>query len=266
MADDHEVAADRAEHVARLARPGHRDRLLGRDGDRTLSGVPGGGGHLEHVLRRRSVPARARRGPPGPRPGRSSGSRRPGSRGRPRRCWPRSGRRAPSRGRSGSTSTSCAPVCSIAARIIPVDGRLPGPPCTTTAPASSNRLASPGPAATATIARPVRARGAWPATWSAKWVTRIRCGRPALMPASIAAPTSSTWTWTFQSPSPPTTTSESPSPPSVVRSGAHGLVRGVEQVHHLVRRSAGHEVAARRFTSGCGMRCGPTRPSAASGR
>ena len=50
LADDHEVAADRAEDVAGLARAGHGDRLLGRDGDRTLAGVPGGGGHLQHVL------------------------------------------------------------------------------------------------------------------------------------------------------------------------------------------------------------------------
>src|SRR5690606_2560048 len=48
--------------------------------------------------------------------------------------------------------------------------------------------------------------------------TRIRWGRPASMPASMAAPASSTWTCTFHSPSPPTTTSESPRPSSLPRS------------------------------------------------
>ena len=41
----------------------------------------------------------------------------------------------------------------MASSSIPVEGRLPGPPRTTTAPASSNSAASPGPAATATIGR-----------------------------------------------------------------------------------------------------------------
>ena len=49
-------------------------------------------------------------------------------------------------------------------------------------------------------------------------MTRIRCGRPASIPASSAAPTSSTCTCTFQVGSPPTTTSESPSAASVSRS------------------------------------------------
>ena len=103
----------------------------------------------------------------------------------------------------------------MASRIIPVEGRLPGPPTTTVAPASSNSFSRPGPAATATTWRPFlvgvrRPRAA--STCSAKCVTRIRCGRPAAIPASTAAPTSSVWTWTFQSPSPPTTTSESPRP------------------------------------------------------
>ena len=40
---------------------------------------------------------------------------------------------------------------------MPVDGRLPGPPTTTLAPASAKSFARPGPAATATTWRPVRA-------------------------------------------------------------------------------------------------------------
>ena len=86
--------------------------------------------------------------------------------------------------------------------------------------------------------------GSRAAICSAKWVTRTRCGRPASMPASIAAPTSSTWTWTFHSPSPPTTTRESPSPARVLRSCAIGLVGRVEEVHHLVRRPVVHQVGA----------------------
>ena len=47
-------------------------------------------------------------------------------------------------------------------------------------------------------------RGSWSRssrrTCSAKWVTRTRYGRPASMPASSAAPTSSTCTWTFHKP------------------------------------------------------------------
>ena len=49
-------------------------------------------------------------------------------------------------------------------------------------------------------------------TCSARSVTRMRCGRPASTPASMAAPMSSVWMWQFQSPSPPTTTMESPMP------------------------------------------------------
>ena len=49
-------------------------------------------------------------------------------------------------------------------------------------------------------------------TCSARSVTRIRCGRPASTPASMAAPMSSVWMWQFHSPSPPTTTMESPIP------------------------------------------------------
>ena len=80
----------------------------------------------------------------------------------------------------------------------------------TCAPASANRSARPSPATTAITARP--GTGSWWCAWSAKCVTRIRCGRPMSMPCSIAAPTSSVWTCTFHSPSPPTTTTESPRP------------------------------------------------------
>ena len=80
---------------------------------------------------------------------------------------------------------------------------------------------------------------------SAKWVTSIRRGAPARMPASTAAPTSSTCTWTFHSPSPPTTTSESPSGPSSCAQRRDGVVVGVEQVHHLVRRPALGQVTGR---------------------
>ena len=49
-------------------------------------------------------------------------------------------------------------------------------------------------------------------TCSSRSVTRMRCGRPASTPASMAAPTSSVWMWQFHRPSPPTTTMESPMP------------------------------------------------------
>ena len=75
----------------------------------------------------------------------------------------------------------------------------------------------PGPAAQATTASGTAA-SRLPA-WLAKWVIRIRSGRPAAMPASTAAPGSSTCTWTFHRSGPPTTSSESPSPSSVAVSG-----------------------------------------------
>ncbi len=128
----------------------------------------------------------------------------------PARCAPPPPRQ-PTESRSfGSTMTSAAPVAVTASRSSPVGGSPPGPPATTVAPASTNRLPRPAPAATATTARPVRRAARRGATCSAKWVTLTRYGRPASMPASIAAPTSSTCTWTFHSPSPPTTTRESP--------------------------------------------------------
>ena len=66
------------------------------------------------------------------------------------------------------------------------------------------------------------------------------------MPASIAAPTSSTCTWTFHRPSLPTTTRESPSPASVFLQHGDPVVLGVEEVHHLVRRTALDEVGGMR--------------------
>ena len=63
-------------------------------------------------------------------------------------------------------------------------------------------------------ARAARARGRRGGPGPAG-VTEMRCGRPASMPASIAAPMSATWTWTFHSRpvgvSTPTTTRLSPS-------------------------------------------------------
>ena len=74
----------------------------------------------------------------------------------------------------------------------------------------------PGPAEQATT--PTVATGSRPATWVSKRVIRIRSGRPAAMPASTAAPGSSTWTWTFQRSGPPTTRRESPRGSRVARS------------------------------------------------
>ena len=71
-----------------------------------------------------------------------------------------------------------------------------------------------------------------------RWVTRMRCGRPAAIPASIAAPTSSTCTCTFHVGSPPTTTSESPSGRERLAQRRDLVRGGVEQEHHLVRRPA----------------------------
>ncbi len=90
----------------------------------------------------------------------------------------------------------------------------------TSPPPSPNSSTRPGPAATITSLRPRRSARFSRARsiCSAKWVTWIRRGAPARMPASTAAPTSSTCTWTFQRPSPPTTTRESPSGASSCRS------------------------------------------------
>jgi large subunit ribosomal protein L28 len=49
VTDHGEVALDHAEDVAGLAGTGHRDRLPRGNGDRAVARVPGGGGHLEDV-------------------------------------------------------------------------------------------------------------------------------------------------------------------------------------------------------------------------
>ena len=100
----------------------------------------------------------------------------------------------------------------------------------------------------------LRVRGpAGGVSWSRKWVTMIRCGRPASMPASMAAPTSSTCTCTFHRSPAPTTRSESPSPSSrSVRTSTASSVAVGEQVHHLVCRSARFEVVPRAARRGTG--------------
>ena len=125
----------------------------------------------------------------------------------------------------GRRTTSGAPVRRTASSSSPLDGRRPGGADTTSAPASSSSAVIPGPADTATTACPLRLPARLERTlgagrWSPKWVTAIRCGRPARTPASIAAPTSSTCTCTFHSPSPPTTSSESPSVGELARRAA----------------------------------------------
>ena len=155
VADDHEVAGDDAEHVAGLARPGHRHRLPGRDGDRALAGVPGGRGHLEDVLVEGAAGLVHReRGQSLTCAWVGITATRTRRRGRPRRCWRRSGRRAPSRGRWAARRPRRRRTPVIASSSWPVEGRWPGPPRTTIAPASSNSAARPGPAATATTRRP----------------------------------------------------------------------------------------------------------------
>ena len=79
---------------------------------------------------------------------------------RSRRCGRRSAATRTESASLGSTTTSAAPQAVIASSSWPVDGRRPGPPVTTTAPASANSAARPGPAATATIRRPVALGGA----------------------------------------------------------------------------------------------------------
>ena len=88
-----------------------------------------------------------------------------------------------------------------------------GPQATTRTPSPAKSSASPSLGTTATTAR-VPGTGAEGST-GASGVTEIRWGRPASMPASMAAPTSATCTWTFHSRpvgvSTPTTTRLSPS-------------------------------------------------------
>ena len=203
-----------AEHVAGLARAGHRDRLPGRDGDRAVAGVAGGRGHLEHVgveaagrlvdgERGEALDLRLGRdhrhpdvvvllGGPG---GDLRGPHGVVVVGQDHDLGGAGARRSPrgaSRSRAGGRGRPRSRSRRRRRRAGPGRGRR--------RPRRSGGRCAPA----------VRLRrGA--ATCSAKWVTRTRCGRPAAMPASIAAPTSSTWTWTFHSPSPPTTTSESPS-------------------------------------------------------
>ena len=80
----------------------------------------------------------------------------------PRRCGRRSRRPGPSRGRWAARRPRRRRSRSIASSSMPVQGRRPGPPGTTTAPASLEQLRSPSPAATATIRRPARGRRAAP--------------------------------------------------------------------------------------------------------
>ena len=84
------------------------------------------------------------------------------------------------------------------------------------------------------------------------------------MPASIAAPTSSTWTWTFHRPRP---ADHDEAVPEGVEHGCAGprrVVLGVEEVHHLVGRAVLGEVVARGWGAAPG--CGGPVSATGSGR
>ena len=191
--------------------------------DLAVPGGAGGGGHRDHVVV--EAPRRVVHGQRGEhlhgRPGRDDrdpharlaracvggglgdGDARPGRRAarRPRRPCERSIARSTSRVAGSAPGRRCAPRARRTSRRAPAS------------PARRRRRRRPARRASGLRARrPGRA----------KCVTAIRCGRPATIPASMAAPTSSTWTCTFHSPSPPTTSSESPSVPRVSRSAAIG--------------------------------------------
>src|SRR5690606_37117591 len=147
-------------------------------------------------------------------------------------------------GSFGSTTTWPARVARIAASTSPVAGLAP----TTTAPSPANSWASPSPLATTTAPR---AAGSRFGTVSSNLVTEIWRGRPASTPASIAAPTSLTWTCTFQVPSPvPTTTSESPSSASTVRSFATASSSAVSR--YCTSYAYSDEPASRALVSAAG--------------
>ncbi len=173
-----------------------------------------------HVLVELRGRARGRRAPPGPAPALRVGitaTAAPARRGRPRRCGPPPAADCRVGSSLGSTTTSSRAgggdrLEQLAGRSGAGAGRRA---IDDRAGLLGQGAARPGPAATATTRRPACrgcAGASWCAAWraicSAKWVTRIRCGPPERRaPASMAAPTSSAWTCTFQRPSPPTTTS-----------------------------------------------------------
>ena len=130
----------------------------------------------------------------------------------------------------GRTTTSSAGTASTASSRSAVDGFIDWPPATTRRTPRDRKMSrTPSPLATATTAHwtdspgsstqlPIRSlTQACSATSSNRSVTRIVWGRPTAIPASMAAPMSSVWTWQFHTPSPPTTTIESPSASQAVR-------------------------------------------------
>ena len=163
--------------------------------------------------------------------------------------------RAPARRRPGRTRMHpCAGGGQQSARPGAVDQRQTHDPTPAPTPAAGGGAARSPPC---------------PAPPRSAPTIRTRCGRPAANPASTAAPTSSTCACTCQSPPPPTTTHGVAEPVQGGPQLGHpaGLVRvghGVQQVHHLVRRS--------RRRSGAGVRRPPAgrpgrrRPAPAAAR
>ena len=250
---------DHAQGIALGARPGGRHRVLDRDGHRAVPGTAGRGGHLHDVAVERTVRARA---PPArrcPAPARGWGSPRRGCRAASA-SWAAASATPIESASLGSTTTSSAPVASIAARIWPVLGRRPGPPSMTSAPASANSSTRPGPAATTTSLRPRRSArfSRARATCSAKWVTSIRRGR-ARPDAGLDRGTRRRRRGRARSRGPRRRRRPGSrrAVPAASRSGGIDVVVGVEQVHHLVRRPVLGEVTGRELAPPGSPDCRP---------
>ena len=219
-AEEGDVAVDDAEHVARVADAGPGQRLLGRDRHRAVPGGHGRTGHRDDVGVHRAAGVEHRER--GERlHGRAGGhdvhvdAGAGGGLGRD--LGGHEGVAVARQQHDGGRARSTPPPASS----WPAEARRPGPEATTTAPASRSSAPMPGPAAHATTASGAGCSRVL--TWVAKWVIRMRSGRPAATPASTAAPGSSTCTCTFHRSGPPTTSSESPSPSSVRGQGLDRL-------------------------------------------
>ena len=221
-----------------------------------MAGVPGGGGHLEHVLVEGAAGLVDRERGQALHLGLGGDHRDP------------DGRRSPSAVRAATCGGAHgvgvvgqhddlggAARPSIASRSMPVDGRRPGPPSTTTAPASSKSCAQAraggdrdDPAAAARSARCARGRGDLLGEVGDPDPVRAPGGDAGLdggadvvdvdvdVPQPLAADDDERVAERRRAP---------------LRSAGIAVVVGVEEVHHLVRRA--RRRSGRRLGTGVGI-------------
>ena len=243
-----DVAVDEAEDVARLGTTGRGQRLALGDGRPAPCRQPAAAAAI--ASRSSPAPARVVDGERGDALHRGAGGNdaqaRASSRGRGRggrgAAARVSGRRWAARDHAGPAAGS--PRARRRRRRRPLDTVAPRSVDDRGRPRPSRSRARPGPRRPRRPRPAVgraRPRPAWRRRHPGRrrWVTRIRCGRPAAMPASIAAPTSSTCDVHLCRPRAADDHDASrrarPAPRAAATDGRLGRL-GVQQVHHLVAR------------------------------